>query len=70
MYFIFYPELYGTRPGSMASFSFRLLISEIPMYCGKSDKALNNLFSLLAVVNQITEEGGIAKYNEKEKEKK
>ncbi|XP_076628557.1 trafficking protein particle complex subunit 12 [Colletes latitarsis] len=53
MYFTFYPELYGTRPGSMASFSFRLLLAEIPLYCGKPKQALDNLFKLLATVNQI-----------------
>lgn len=53
MYFTFYPELYGTRPGSMASFSFRLLLAEIPMYCGKAKQALDNLFKLLSIVNQI-----------------
>lgn len=53
MYFTFYPELYGTRPGSMASFSFRLLLAEIPMYCGKPKLALDNLYKVLATVNQI-----------------
>ncbi|XP_076173922.1 trafficking protein particle complex subunit 12 isoform X2 [Ptiloglossa arizonensis] len=53
MYFTFYPELYGTRPGSMASFSFRLLLAEIPLHCGKPKQALDNLFKLLATVNQI-----------------
>jgi tetratricopeptide (TPR) repeat protein len=53
MYFIFYPELYGTRPGSMASFAFRLLLAEIPSYYGKPKQALDNLYKLLATVNQI-----------------
>ncbi|XP_060820564.1 trafficking protein particle complex subunit 12 [Bombus pascuorum] len=53
MYFTFYPELYGTRPGSMASFSFRLLLAEIPMYCAKPKEALDNLYKILAIVNQI-----------------
>ncbi|XP_068972221.1 trafficking protein particle complex subunit 12 [Bombus flavifrons] len=53
MYFTFYPELYGTRPGSMASFSFRLLLAEIPMYCAKPKQALDNLYKILAIVNQI-----------------
>ncbi|KAK2575444.1 hypothetical protein KPH14_011181 [Odynerus spinipes] len=32
MYFTFYPELYGTRPGSMATFAFRLLLAEVSYY--------------------------------------
>lgn len=55
MYFTFYPELYGTRHGSMASFSFRLLIAELPAYCGKAKSALNNLFKLLATIDKIIE---------------
>lgn len=54
MYFTFYPELYGTRPGSMASFAFRLLLAEIPSYYGKPKQALDNLYKLLATVDQIT----------------
>ncbi|XP_024889314.1 trafficking protein particle complex subunit 12 [Temnothorax curvispinosus] len=53
MYFTFYPELYGTRPGSMASFAFRLLLAEIPSYYGKPKQTLENLYKLLATVNQI-----------------
>lgn len=53
MYFTFYPELYGTRPGSMASFSFRLLLAEIPLYCGRPKQALHNLYKILATVKQI-----------------
>lgn len=53
MYFRFYPELYGTRSGSMASFAFRLLLAEIPSYCGKPKQALDNLYRLFATVNQI-----------------
>ncbi|XP_076297429.1 trafficking protein particle complex subunit 12 [Lasioglossum baleicum] len=53
MYFTFYPDLYGTRPGSMASFSFRLLLAETPLYCGRPKEALDNLYKVLATVNQI-----------------
>lgn len=53
MYFTFYPELYGTRPGSMASFAFRLLLAEIPSYYDKAKQALDNLYKLLATVYQI-----------------
>lgn len=76
MYFIFYPELYGTRHGSMASFAFRLLIAEIPSYCGKPKEAMDSLFQLLATVkkiltnlaNGLTEEGGIAKFSNNKRE--
>lgn len=75
MYFIFYPELYGTRSGSMACFAFRLLIAEIPMYCGKGKHALDNLYALLSIIkkiirnlnNGLSEEGGVAKFNGEEK---
>ncbi|KAG7212984.1 hypothetical protein KM043_002324 [Ampulex compressa] len=53
MYFTFYPELYGTRPGSMASFAFRLLLAEIPSYYGKPKQALDNLYKILATINRV-----------------
>lgn len=76
MYYIFYPELYGTRPGSMASFAFRLLLAEIPMHCGKAQKALDNLFAILATVkkiiknleNGLSEEGHKAKFTSEERD--
>ena len=69
MYFTFYPELYGTRPGSMAPFAFRLLLAEIPAHCGKPKEAMDNLHKILATVEQIIknlsaglcEDGGILK---------
>jgi hypothetical protein len=75
MYFIFYPELYGTRPGSMASFAFRLLLAEIPMYHGKGKCAIDNLYAVLATIKKIirnlegglSEEGGVAKFKADEK---
>ncbi|XP_076240017.1 trafficking protein particle complex subunit 12 [Calliopsis andreniformis] len=76
IYFTYYPELYGTRPGSMASFSFRLLLAEIPLYCGKPKQALDNLYKILATVNQIITnfnngvcgDGSQVKINETEQE--
>ncbi|XP_012265338.2 trafficking protein particle complex subunit 12 [Athalia rosae] len=53
MFFTFYPELYGTKPGSMACFAFRLLLAEIPAYCNKPKLALDNLYKVLATVRQI-----------------
>lgn len=76
MYFAFYPEMYGTRRGSMASFSFRLLIAEVPYHCGRPKQSLDPLFKVLAVVRRIiknlgaglVEDGsGPAKFGEAER---
>ncbi|XP_074037480.1 trafficking protein particle complex subunit 12 isoform X2 [Leptinotarsa decemlineata] len=53
LYYQFYPEMYGGRSGSIASFSFRLLLSELPMHCGKPKESITKLFSMLATVRQI-----------------
>ncbi|XP_072376597.1 trafficking protein particle complex subunit 12 [Diabrotica undecimpunctata] len=53
MYFQFYPDMYGGRPGSMASFSFRLLLAELPTHCGKPKESITRLFNLLATIRQI-----------------
>lgn len=53
IFYQFYPEIYGDRPGSIASFSFRLLLAELPMHCGNSKDSLTRLFSILATVKQI-----------------
>jgi len=53
MFYQFYPEMYGRRMGSMASFSFRLLLAELPMHCGKPKDSLKKLFSVLATVRKI-----------------
>lgn len=76
MYFTFYPELYGTRPGSMASFAFRLLLAEIPAYCGQAKEAMDNLHKILSTVNRIIdnlsvgsgEDGGETKFGAAERE--
>lgn len=70
IFYTFYPELYGTRSGSMASFSFRLLLAEVPSYCGKPRQTLDNLFKLFAVVKKmiknleagLSEDGSKAKF--------
>ncbi|XP_014215465.1 trafficking protein particle complex subunit 12 [Copidosoma floridanum] len=75
MYFIFYPELYGSRSGSMASFSFRLLLAEIPAHCGKGKRSIDCLYAILYTIIKIirnlesglSEEGGIAKFNLEER---
>ena len=49
----FYPEMYGGRPGSIASFSFRLLLSELPMHCGKPKDSLTRLYSMKSTIKQV-----------------
>lgn len=76
MFFTFYPELYGTRPGSMACFAFRLLLAEIPAYCNKPRTALDNLHKVLSTVKQIVknlktglgEDGGRLKFTAEERD--
>lgn len=56
VYFDFYPELYNKRTGSMASFSFRLLLAELPMYSGQEKVALDNLSNVSAICRQIKDQ--------------
>ncbi|XP_066154669.1 trafficking protein particle complex subunit 12 [Euwallacea fornicatus] len=53
VFFQFYPDMYDGRPGSMAAFSFRLLLSELPMHCGKPKESLAKLFSILGTVKKM-----------------
>ncbi|KAL3288450.1 hypothetical protein HHI36_002895 [Cryptolaemus montrouzieri] len=53
VFYQFYPEMYGDRPGSIASFSFRLLLAELPMHCGNSKDSLTKLFNVWSIVKQI-----------------
>lgn len=53
MYYEYYPELYPGRKGSLPSFSFRLLIAELPIYKGRLNEAMNNLTELLQVCKKI-----------------
>ncbi|ERL92356.1 trafficking protein particle complex subunit 12 [Dendroctonus ponderosae] len=53
VFYQFYPDMYGGRPGSMASFSFRLLLAELPMHCGKPKESLTKLFSILGVIKKM-----------------
>lgn len=49
----FYPDMYSGRTGSIASFSFRLLLAELPMHCNKPKEALTRLFNVLATIRQM-----------------
>ncbi|XP_044263196.1 trafficking protein particle complex subunit 12 [Tribolium madens] len=53
VFYQFYPEMYGGRPGSIASFSFRLLLSELPMHCGKPNDSLTKLYSMKSTIKQM-----------------
>ena len=46
MFCQFYPELFGSRRGSLAPWSLRLLLAELPMYNNKQVVAMNKLFRL------------------------
>ncbi|XP_037908768.1 trafficking protein particle complex subunit 12 [Hermetia illucens] len=53
VYYDFYHEMYGGKKGSMACFSFRLLLAEIPMYTGSPKTAMDRLSELSALCNEI-----------------
>jgi tetratricopeptide (TPR) repeat protein len=43
----YYPEMYGGRRGSLAPWRMRLIIAQIPGFCGKCTESVNRLFRLL-----------------------
>lgn len=48
------PQPYKSKKGSLASFSFRLLLAcDLPIKIGKHKEALNNLTAMLAVTRKI-----------------
>lgn len=49
----FYPEMHSGRKGSMASFSFRLLIAKLPSYLGSHKTALDRLTDMAITCNEI-----------------
>lgn len=53
VFYDFYAEMYNGRKGSMASFTFRLLLAELPMYVGQEKIALDNLSNVNSVCKQI-----------------
>ncbi|XP_050301486.1 trafficking protein particle complex subunit 12-like isoform X2 [Anthonomus grandis grandis] len=53
VFYQYYPDQYGGRTGSMASFSFRLLLAEMPMLCGKPKDSLRKLFCMWATIKKM-----------------
>ncbi|XP_053687753.1 trafficking protein particle complex subunit 12 [Sabethes cyaneus] len=52
-YEFYHPDMHSDKKGSMAPFSFRLLLAELPIYLGTPRIALDRLTELLAITNQI-----------------
>ncbi|KAH8405271.1 hypothetical protein KR222_001009 [Zaprionus bogoriensis] len=55
VFYEFYPEMYPGKHGSIACFSFRLLLAELPIYLGKPHLALDQLSELHVTSNDIKE---------------
>lgn len=53
LFYQYYPEIHGSRRGSMVPWTMRLLLAELPQHQGKYMVATNNLFKLLASVRRI-----------------
>ncbi|XP_013099869.1 trafficking protein particle complex subunit 12 isoform X2 [Stomoxys calcitrans] len=53
VFFEFYPEMYAGKTGSIACFSFRLLLAEMPIYLGNPQLALDRLSELYVIANDI-----------------
>lgn len=45
--------MYPGKSGSIACFSFRLLLAEIPIYLGSPQLALDRLYELYVIANDI-----------------
>jgi len=55
MFYQFYPEVFGGRRGSLAPWSLRLLLAELPMYNNKQVVTMNRLFKLQRSVRKMLE---------------
>ena len=53
LYYEFYPELNGTKQGTMVPFSFRLLAAEIPAHNNDVNEAQDKLCQLLVTVRKM-----------------
>ncbi|XP_055383795.1 trafficking protein particle complex subunit 12 [Condylostylus longicornis] len=53
IFFEYYPDMYDGKKGSMACFSFRVLLAEVPIYTGSPKVAIDNLTELASICNEI-----------------
>nr|XP_026490218.1 trafficking protein particle complex subunit 12 isoform X2 [Vanessa tameamea] len=53
MFYQFYPDSYENRTGSLVPFSLRLLIAELPMHANKPEEAMDRLYAMLDVIEQM-----------------
>lgn len=53
VYYEFYPEMYNGKTGSIACFSFRLLLAELPIYFNNPHLGLDRLSELYVICNEI-----------------
>ncbi|OWR53560.1 trafficking protein particle complex subunit 12 [Danaus plexippus] len=53
MFYEFYPEAYENRTGSLVPFSLRLLVAELPGHVGKPEEAMDRLYAMLDVIEQM-----------------
>ncbi|XP_045455680.1 trafficking protein particle complex subunit 12 [Melitaea cinxia] len=53
MFYQFYPDSYENRTGSLVPFSLRLLIAELPMHVNKPEEAMDRLYAMLSVIEQM-----------------
>ncbi|XP_037938493.1 trafficking protein particle complex subunit 12 [Teleopsis dalmanni] len=54
VYYEFYPEMHNGKTGSIACFSFRLLLAELPIYLGNPQQAMDRLSELFVITNDIS----------------
>lgn len=55
VFYEYYTEMYKGKHGSIACFSFRLLLAELPIYLGKPHLALDRLSELHVISHEIKE---------------
>ncbi|XP_023952755.1 trafficking protein particle complex subunit 12 [Bicyclus anynana] len=53
MFYQFYPDAYSHRSGSLVPFSLRVLVAELPAHVGKPEDAMDRLYAMLHVIQQM-----------------